>query len=64
MTEMGHGPALRLTEASGRCRLGQATFAGTDGKGREAPILIVRRTSRGRRGSGRVSDAGPAQAGR
>jgi len=34
---MGHGPAVRLTEASGRCRLGQATFAGMDGKGREAP---------------------------
>jgi len=28
---------LQLTEANGRCVLGQATFAGTDGNGREAP---------------------------
>jgi hypothetical protein len=25
-----------------RCRLGQATFVGTEGKGREAPIPAVR----------------------
>ena len=28
MSLEGHGPAFQLTEASGRCRLGQATFAG------------------------------------
>jgi hypothetical protein len=63
MPEMGHGPALRLTEASGRCRPGQATFAGTDGKGREAPLAdrrptrttqAKRRISARRRGHGRL----------
>ena len=29
----GHGPALLLTEASGRCRLGQETFARTSANG-------------------------------
>jgi len=50
-TALGHGPAFRLTEASGRCRLGQATFAGTDGKGREAPTPAVRGTEIERQGS-------------
>jgi hypothetical protein len=35
---MGHGPALPSTEASGRCRFSQATFAGAHGNGRDAPI--------------------------
>jgi hypothetical protein len=30
---LGHGPALLLTEASGRCRLGQETFARTSANG-------------------------------
>jgi len=34
---MGHGPALLPTEASGRCRFSQATFAGMHGNGRDAP---------------------------
>jgi hypothetical protein len=37
----GHGPALLSTEASGRCRFSQATFAGADGNGRDAPIADV-----------------------
>jgi hypothetical protein len=38
---MGHEqrfPPLRLNV---RCRLGQATFIGTDGKGREAPSAVI-----------------------
>ena len=37
----GHGPALLSTEASSRCRFSQATFAGADGNGRDAPIADV-----------------------
>jgi hypothetical protein len=34
----GEGPHWGMGRRCGcRCRLGQATFAGTDGKGREAP---------------------------
>ena len=33
MPAQGHGPALRLTEASGRCRLGQATSPGRMARG-------------------------------
>ena len=40
-TGLGIGPALRLTEASGGCRLAQETFAGTDGTGRQAPIPVT-----------------------
>jgi hypothetical protein len=35
---VGHGPALLSTEASGRCRFSQATFAVSHGNGRDAPI--------------------------
>jgi hypothetical protein len=45
MAGVGHEqrfPPLRLNV---RCRLGQATFIGTDGKGREAPIAVVRGTT-------------------
>jgi len=35
---MGHEDQFPRPRLNGRCRLGQATFAGTDGKGREAPI--------------------------
>jgi hypothetical protein len=41
MAGMGHEqrfPPLRLNV---RCRLGQATFIGTDGKGREAPTAVI-----------------------
>src|SRR5215831_955821 len=55
--EKRHGPALRLREASGRCRLGQATFAGTDGKGREAPFPDARRSAEPLRSS---TDSGPS----
>jgi hypothetical protein len=51
MTEMGHEqrfPPLRLNV---RCRLGQATFIGTDGKGLEAPIPAIRGTEMERQGS-------------
>ena len=38
---MGHGPALLSTEASGRCRFSQETFAGSHGNGRYAPTPAV-----------------------
>jgi len=45
MAGMGHGPALLSTEASGRCRFTQATFARARGNGRDAPIPAVRKTA-------------------
>jgi hypothetical protein len=41
MAGMGHGPALLSTEASGRCRFTQATFARARGKGRDAPKAVT-----------------------
>jgi hypothetical protein len=41
MTAKGHGPALLSTEASGRCRFTQATFARARGKGRDAPKAVT-----------------------
>ena len=41
-------PPLRLNV---RCRLGQATFIGTDGKGREAPIPDLPALALERKGS-------------
>ena len=38
---MGHVPALLSTEACGRCRFSQATFAGAHGNGRDAPIGAI-----------------------
>ena|SRR6516225_5106000 len=43
---MGHRPALRLTEASGRCRFGQGTVVGTQGNGQGAPVSDVRPSRR------------------
>jgi len=40
-SEKGHAPALPSTEASGRCRFSQATFAGAHGKWRDAPIAVI-----------------------
>ena len=42
---MGHRPALRLTEASGRCRFGQGTVVGTQGNGQGAPEAAISATS-------------------
>ena len=39
---MGHQDQFPPSSVSGGCRLGQATFAGTDGKEREAPFAVVR----------------------
>ena len=39
---MGHGPALLSTEASGRCRFSQATFAGALGNWRDARLAVIR----------------------
>ena len=38
---VGHGPALLSTEASGRRRFSQETFAGSHGNGREAPLAVI-----------------------
>ena len=45
MAGVGHAPALLSTEASGRCRFSQATFAGAHGNWRDAPIPAVRGTA-------------------
>jgi hypothetical protein len=42
---------LLSTEASGRCRFSQETFAGSHGNGREAPIPAIRGTEIERQGS-------------
>jgi hypothetical protein len=39
---MGHEERFRPLSLSGRCRLGEATFAGTRGNGRDAPKPDIR----------------------
>jgi hypothetical protein len=41
----GHEERFPSPSLSGRCRLGQATFIGTDGKGREAPKAVIGQAS-------------------
>jgi hypothetical protein len=43
---MGHEDAFPQPRLSGRCRFGQATFAGTHFSGREAPEAVIRRAHR------------------
>jgi hypothetical protein len=38
---MGQEERFRPPSLSGRCRLGEATFAETRGNGRDAPIPVV-----------------------
>ncbi len=45
MTGMGHEQRFPPLGLDVRCRLGQATFIGTDGKGREAPITDLHATA-------------------
>jgi len=41
MTQMGHEERFPSPSLSGRCRLGEATFAGMGGKEEDAPIPDV-----------------------
>ena len=52
---MGHEAAFPRPRLSARNRFGQATFTGTRGNGREAPIPAVRRDERNR---GEPQDSG------
>jgi len=45
MAASGHEDQFRPPSLSGGCRLGKATFAGTGGKERDAPIPAVRGTA-------------------
>jgi len=42
MTEEGHEERFPPPRLNGRCRFGQATFIGTHGNERDAPILAIR----------------------
>jgi hypothetical protein len=44
-SELGHEDQFPPPSLSGRCRLGEATFAGIGGKEEDAPIPAVRRTA-------------------
>jgi hypothetical protein len=41
MSAPGHEQRFPPLQLNVRCRLGQATFIGTDGKGREAPSAVI-----------------------
>jgi len=56
---MGHEDAFPRLRLSARCRFGQATFSGTHGNERDAPIAAVCRTS-GTEGAGRQRSFGGA----
>jgi hypothetical protein len=42
---VGHEERFPSPSLSGRCRLGEATFAGMGGKEEDAPIPVIRRRS-------------------
>ena len=45
MTALEHKDRFMPLRLCGCCRIGQATFTGTHGNGRDAPIPAVRRTA-------------------
>jgi hypothetical protein len=50
MSAMGHEERFPSPSLSGRCRLGEATFAGMGGKEEDAPIPAIRVIPTGRTG--------------
>jgi len=55
MTELGHEDQFLPPSPNGCCPLGQATFAGTHGNGRDAPIAAVRLTTNEPLGKQRIT---------
>jgi hypothetical protein len=45
MSAMGHEERFPSPSLSGRCRLGEATFAGMGGKEEDAPKAVIRATA-------------------
>jgi len=41
MAEEGHEDQFRPPSLNGRCRFGEATFAGIDGKEEDAPSAVI-----------------------